>query len=98
MRPEKSDQGWLWDMLDSSKAVIDLVQGTCFQGYQQDRRTRRAVEREVEIIGEAARNISEAFRQSRGAKSSRNATSSPTSTRRSKMRFSGKWPRCMFPN
>jgi uncharacterized protein with HEPN domain len=64
MRPEKSDQGWLWDMLDSSKAVVDLVRGMSFPEYEQDRRTRRAVEREVEIIGEAARNVSDAFKQS----------------------------------
>ncbi len=34
-----------------------------FHQYQQDRRTRRAVEREVEIIGEAANKVSSQFQQ-----------------------------------
>lgn len=49
-------------MLDSSGAVCDMVRGMSFHQYQQDRRTRRAIEREIEIIGEAARNISDAFK------------------------------------
>lgn len=63
MRPETADEGWLWDMLDSAQAVADLVRGMTFVQYQSDRRTRRAIEREIEIIGEAARNISEAVKQ-----------------------------------
>ena len=31
--------------------------------YAADRRTRRAVEREVEIIGEAARQVSDSFQE-----------------------------------
>ena len=33
-----------------------------FEQFQADRRTYRAVEREFEIMGEAARNLSESFR------------------------------------
>ena len=61
MRPDKPDEGWLWDMLDSARAVVDMVRGLTLDDYRNDRRTRRAVEREVEIIGEAANNVSEAM-------------------------------------
>lgn len=62
MRRDQPDEGWLWDMLDSCRAVCDMVRGMSFHQYQQDRRTRRAVEREIEIIGEAARNVSAGFK------------------------------------
>jgi uncharacterized protein with HEPN domain len=62
MPPEIKDQALLLDMLDSARAVSEMVAGMGLQTYAADRRTRRAVEREVEIIGEAARKVSEAFR------------------------------------
>jgi uncharacterized protein with HEPN domain len=64
MRPDTADQALLLDMLDSAKAVVEMVSGMTLAGYVADRRTRRAVEREVEIIGEAARSVSEEFRDS----------------------------------
>jgi uncharacterized protein with HEPN domain len=66
MRRECSDDAWLWDMLDSARAVVEMVRDLNFHEYRQDRRTRRAVEREVEIIGEAARKVSESFQQAHG--------------------------------
>jgi uncharacterized protein with HEPN domain len=62
MPPETADLALLLDMLDSARAVREMVAGMHFQAYASDRRTRRAVEREVEIIGEAARKVSEPFR------------------------------------
>jgi len=38
-----------------------MVEGLGCAQYAADRKTRRAVEREVEIIGEAARKVSQAF-------------------------------------
>lgn len=61
MRPEMEDSALLLDMLDSARAVVQMTAGMTYEGYAADRRTRRAVEREVEIIGEAARKISPAF-------------------------------------
>ena len=61
MRPELHDQALLLDMLDSAKAVVEMASGLTEAGYAADRRTRRAVEREIEIIGEAARKVSQAF-------------------------------------
>ncbi|MCY2924353.1 MAG: DUF86 domain-containing protein [Planctomycetota bacterium] len=55
------DNALLLDMLDSARAVVDMISGMRYEGYAADRRTRRAVEREVEIIGEAARKVSQPF-------------------------------------
>jgi uncharacterized protein with HEPN domain len=63
MAGDKGDAAFLWDMLDSARSVVELTAGMNFHQYQQDRRTRRAVEREVEIIGEAARKVSAEFQQ-----------------------------------
>jgi uncharacterized protein with HEPN domain len=59
MRPQSSDISYLWDMLDASKAIRHFLVGKTFAEYDTDRLLRGAVERHIEIIGEAARNVSE---------------------------------------
>jgi len=62
MRNEYDDFALLYDMLDSARAVKDMMVGITLENYTNDRRTRRAVEREIEIIGEAARKVSDSFK------------------------------------
>ena len=62
MQPDATDTVFLWDMLDAAKAVRQFTAGRTFDDYLGDRMLRGAVERHVEIIGEAAANISKAFR------------------------------------
>ncbi len=56
------DAAWLLDMLTAAKAVCEFVAERTFKQYEQDLFFRSAVERQVEIIREAARGISEAFK------------------------------------
>lgn len=63
MRPHERDAAYLWDMLDSSKTLHGFVTGVTFYSYTQDRKLQLAVERALEIIGEAARRVSESYRQ-----------------------------------
>ncbi|HEX3355967.1 MAG TPA: HepT-like ribonuclease domain-containing protein [Tepidisphaeraceae bacterium] len=56
------DAAWLLDMLNAARAVRTFVEGRTYEQYEQDLLFRSAVERQVEIIGEAARSISEAFK------------------------------------
>lgn len=56
------DAALLLDMLDSARAVSGYVAGRTFADYLRERMLRDAVERRVEIIGEAARGISDAVR------------------------------------
>ena len=58
------DAAWLLDMLTAARAVVSFVEGRTFADYQADLLFRSAVERQVEIIGEAARGITEAFQRS----------------------------------
>lgn len=55
------DAAWLLDMLTAARAVQTFVVGRTFEQYAQDLFFRSAVERQIEIVGEAARGISDAF-------------------------------------
>lgn len=62
MRREKRDVSYLWDMLDAGRHAVGFVQGKTFEDYRSDRMLRMAVERCVEIVGEAARRVTREFR------------------------------------
>lgn len=63
-RDEKRDPAYLWDMLDAAKAIMAFATNRTFHDYQKDRMLRNAIERNMEIIGEAANRISERFQKS----------------------------------
>ena len=52
-------------MLDAAKAINSFVTGRTFHEYLKNRMLRGAVERHLEIIGEAAKRVSQAFRKVR---------------------------------
>ncbi|HSZ59563.1 MAG TPA: HepT-like ribonuclease domain-containing protein [Tepidisphaeraceae bacterium] len=62
MPREQSDASFLWDMLTAARAVASFVTDRNFEQYERDLLLRSAVERQIEIIGEAARRITRAFR------------------------------------
>lgn len=62
MRPETGDAAYLWDMLDAARAVAGFVRDQTLEDYRQNRMLRGAVERHIEIIGEAAKSVSGSFR------------------------------------
>jgi uncharacterized protein with HEPN domain len=49
-------------MLTAARAVRSFVAGRTFADYESDLMLRSAVERQVEIIGEAARGLSDTFK------------------------------------
>jgi uncharacterized protein with HEPN domain len=61
MAVEKDDIAYLWDMLTAARAVQAFVQGRSSDDYLADLMLRSAVERQIEVIGEAARHVSSAF-------------------------------------
>jgi uncharacterized protein with HEPN domain len=62
MKPEDRDAGYLWDMLETARETRELMLGITLQMLLSDNRTQRALERTLEIIGEAASRISEPMR------------------------------------
>jgi uncharacterized protein with HEPN domain len=63
MPREQSDASYLRDMLTAAQSVIEFVQGRSFEDYLRDNMLRSAVERQVEIIGEAAGCVSASFQE-----------------------------------
>ena len=66
MRPEERDPAHLWDMIEAARAVVDFIEHLALEEFlaaDRDREiTRLAVERELEILGEAACRVSSRFR------------------------------------
>ena len=62
MQSDQKDAAYLWDMLDAARTVEQLSSGLDFAQYSNDRRTQLAIERSLEIIGEAAGRVSVSFR------------------------------------
>jgi len=63
MRPEERDAAYIWDILDAAQSICDFTAGVKYHQYLGDRMLQLAIERSVEIIGEAARRVSETFKQ-----------------------------------
>jgi len=55
---ERTDLQFLQDILESILAASDFVQGYDFNRFTQDRKTKSATIRELEVIGEASSRIS----------------------------------------
>jgi uncharacterized protein with HEPN domain len=63
MQPDDIDAGYLWDMIEAGRAVQRFVASLDREGYLSDEVVQAAVERKIEIIGEAARKLSIPFQQ-----------------------------------
>ena len=61
MQPEDRIHAYLWDMREAARSIAEFVQDATFHQYCTDKKLRSAVERQIEIIGEAARHISPQF-------------------------------------
>lgn len=62
MQPEDRDAALLWDMLTHAREAESFVRGRRYEEYLKDLMLRRAVERSVQIVGEAAAKVSPSFR------------------------------------
>jgi uncharacterized protein with HEPN domain len=60
---KKRDYGdYIQDILDSINDIKDFVAGMSFDQFTRDRKTINAVIRSIEVIGEAAKRISQSLR------------------------------------
>jgi len=57
------DASYLWDMVEAGRAIQDFIAGIDLKGFLGNRMLQAAVERKVEILGEAARLLSEEFKK-----------------------------------
>ena len=64
MQPEERDPAYLWDMLQAAREVEDMLAGRDMTAFLGDKVLLRAVERSIEIIGEAARRVTNEYQNS----------------------------------
>jgi len=62
MRPEDRDAAHIWDAIEADEAIALYVNDRAFDDYLVDSMLRAAVERQLTVLGEAAKRMSEAFR------------------------------------
>lgn len=67
MKAEERDPAHLWDMLEAAGSAVEYLNGVSAAEFEADNREREilrmAVERQLEILGEAARRVSAVFRE-----------------------------------
>jgi len=63
MQPNSRESGYLWDMLQAARRLQDFTAGLSYEAYLESILLQSAVERQLEILGEAARRMSDDFRQ-----------------------------------
>ncbi len=62
MPPEQErDIGYLWDMREAARDCLEFVNGATYEQFSENKMMQSAVERRLEILGEAASRISAAF-------------------------------------
>lgn len=57
------DAGSLWDMLNAIRLIQEFTVNLTYNAYLESVLSQSAVERQLEILGEAARRLSDEFRQ-----------------------------------
>jgi uncharacterized protein with HEPN domain len=62
MQPETRDPACIADMLAAARGIVRTLAGVPLSRYQADEDLRHAVERKLEIMGEAARRVSDSLR------------------------------------
>ncbi len=60
---KRGDREHLKDMLTACENIMDYLSDFDFDDFMEDRKTQDAVIRNVEILGEAAKNISQELRE-----------------------------------
>ena len=61
MDPEARDAAYLWDMLAAARDCLEFVRGANYEEFCSNRMMHSAVERRLEILGEAAGRVSDSF-------------------------------------
>lgn len=59
MPPDDRDAALLWDMREAARDIVTFMQGVEFAHFSTNKILRFAVERQLLVIGEAAKRISE---------------------------------------
>jgi uncharacterized protein with HEPN domain len=56
---EERDAAYLWDMLQTARDILEFTRGVTFAEYSSNKMMKMSVERGFQILGDAARRMSE---------------------------------------
>jgi len=59
MLPETRDAAYLWDMREAARDIVGWIQGVSYEQFCKDEMLHSAIERKLEIFGEAAGRVSQ---------------------------------------
>jgi uncharacterized protein with HEPN domain len=62
MQPEERDAAYLWDMLQASRDSLEFTRGVSLDEYNSNKMLQMAVERGFQILGKAARRVTESLK------------------------------------
>jgi uncharacterized protein with HEPN domain len=62
MQPEDRDIALLWDMREAAREIVGFTHDVTYERFAQEKIRRYAVERQLVVIGEAARRVSDTFK------------------------------------
>jgi uncharacterized protein with HEPN domain len=65
MRPEDRNIALLWDIREAAREIVEFMKGNTYHPFTSQKVLRYAVEREMMVIGEAARRVSDSFKDAR---------------------------------
>ena len=63
MSPQDKDLGYVWDMLEAARQAFEFSKGKSLEDYHKEKMLRLALERLLEILGQAAKEVSGEFRK-----------------------------------
>jgi uncharacterized protein with HEPN domain len=63
MQPERRDAALLWDMAEAARRAVEFIHDKTFDDYRTSSLVQYAVERAIEILGEAANRVSREFQE-----------------------------------
>jgi uncharacterized protein with HEPN domain len=63
MNPNERNYAYLWDMREAARLVTKFLYKANFTSFESDKMLQSAVERQLEIIGEAAHRVTPDFQE-----------------------------------
>jgi uncharacterized protein with HEPN domain len=63
MAPQERNLAYLWDMREAARLISNFLRGATYANFVSDKMMQSAVERQLEIMGEAARRITAEYQQ-----------------------------------
>jgi uncharacterized protein with HEPN domain len=63
MQLNDRDKSYLWDIVNACTDIIEFIEDTSFNEFENDKMKRFAVERQLLVIGEASNHLSVEFRK-----------------------------------